>query len=181
MSRIPAISLESASGKAHDLLTAVKGQLGSVPNIFKTMAQSPTVLEAYLNFNATLGHGSLPNTLGEQIAVTVAGSNQCDYCASAHTALGKIAGVASDELQRNLSGHSNDAKTQAALNFCLEIINKRGGIDDASLNAVRSAGYNDAEILEMIAHIAINTFTNYFNRVAETEIDFRSVSTANVT
>ena len=180
MPRIQAIPLESATGKAHDLLTAVKDQLGGVPNIFQTMAQSPTVLEAYLNFNTTLSQGDLPSEIVEQIAITVAGKNQCDYCASVHTTLGQDAGIASDELHRNLSGNSADSKTQSVLIFCREIIENRGDVDDSSLNALRTAGYSDSQILEIIAHIAVNTFTNYFNRVAQTTVDFQLTSTANI-
>lgn len=179
MPAIPALTLDSSTGQAHELLNAVKTQLGSVPNIFLTMAQSPTTLKAYLDFNHTLSQGSLAKQLVEQIAVAVAGINQCDYCASAHTALGKGTGLDKDELASNLRGQSQDSKTQAALTFCRETIEKRGNIDSNSLDAIRSAGYSDGDILEIIAHVALNTFTNYFNRIAQTEIDFPKVSTAN--
>ena len=178
MQRIKAISLEASTGKAHDLLSAVNNHFGKVPMIFQTMAQSPTVLEAYLGFNSTLTKGDLSHKLAEQIAVSVANQNHCDYCASAHTALGKGAGLSADELNDNLEGRSSDTKTQAVLNFCNTLVENRGDVEDVTLNEIRAAGFSDGQILEMIAHVALNTFTNYFNLVAQTEIDFDKVSTA---
>lgn len=177
MSRIQALNLETATGKAKDLLTTVKKQLGGVPNIFSTMAQSPVVLEAFLNFNTALGQGTLAPSLREQIALTVAGKNECDYCASAHTTLGKGTGLAEQELKLNLEGDSENQQTLAALRFVQTVIENRGGVSNADLDAVRGSGYGDDEIIEIIAHIAANTFTNYFNRIAQTEIDFPVVST----
>lgn len=180
MARIEAINPEQATGKANDLLNAVKSQMGGVPNIFSTLAKSPTSLEAFLNFNASLGQGVLSPALREQIALTVAGRNQCDYCASAHTLLGKDAGIDEDELKRNLSGSSTDEKTNTVLEFSKKVVEQRGGISDADFNVLREAGFDDESIIEIIAHIAINTFTNYFNRIAQTEIDFPVVQTNNV-
>jgi len=180
MTRIEPVVQETVEGKSQDLLNAVDKQMGGVPNIFLTLAQSPAVLEGYLNFNAALGQGVLTPALRDQIALTVAGKNGCDYCASAHTLLGKGAGVSAEELQHNLIGHSDDAKTQAALRFSALVVENRGDVDDEHLNDLRNAGYGDDEIIEIIAHIAVNTFTNYFNQIAQTEIDFPVVSTANV-
>ncbi len=180
MPRIEPVNPEQTTGKANELLSAVKSQMGSVPNIFNTLAQSPVALEAFLNFNTALGQGVLTPAVREQIALTVAGKNQCDYCASAHTLLGKGAGVDEEELARNLNGSSTDEKTNAVLTFSQKIVDQRGGISDDDFNALRNAGYSDDAIIEIIAHIAINTFTNYFNRIAQTEIDFPVVSTTNV-
>lgn len=179
MARIEAVNPEQTTGKANELLNTVKAQMGGVPNIFSTMAQSPVALEAFLNFNTALGSGVLTPAVREQIALTVAGKNQCDYCASAHTLLGKGAGIEEDELQRNLNGSSIDKKTNAVLAFSQKVVDQRGGISDDDFNALRNAGYGDDAIIEIIAHIAINTFTNYFNRIAQTEIDFPVVNTNN--
>ncbi len=180
MARINAVNPEQATGKAKDLLDSVKSQMGGVPNIFSTLAQSPVALEAFLNFNTALGQGVLPASLREQIALTVAGKNQCDYCASAHTLLGKGAGINEEELEKNLHGTSDNENTHAVLNFTQKVVDNRGGISDADVDELRNAGYGDGAIIEIIAHIAINTFTNYFNRIAQTEIDFPVVNTNNV-
>lgn len=177
MPRIQPIDHATATGEAKTVLDGVKGAMGAVPNILATFAQSPKVLEGFLAFNTALGQGKLSPRLREQIAVAMAGANTCDYCASAHTALGKGAGVSKDELVRNLRGQSADAKTQAALSFVRKVVVERGHVADADVHALREAGYGDGEIVEIVAHIGLNTFTNYFNHIAETEIDFPVVRT----
>lgn len=176
MVRIKPIDPSTATGRTAELLNAVKKQLGAVPNIFKGFAQSPAVLESYLAQNKALAGGKLRPKLREQIAVAIAGANQCNYCASAHTLLGKNAGVQEDELAANLKGQSEDNRTQAALSFVREIVESRGHIADTDLQAVRDAGFSEAEIVEMIAHVGLNIFTNYFNHIAGTEVDFPLVN-----
>lgn len=172
--------VETPEGKAADLFTAIKGQLGMVPNIFKAFAHSPAVLEAYLQQSGTLATGALSAELREQIAVVTAGANACDYCASAHTLLGKNAGVSVEELAKNLRGESADAKTQAVLSFAKEIVTSQGRPQEATLAAVRNAGFSEAEVVEVIAHVCMNIFTNYFNHIAGTAIDFPLVSTGEI-
>lgn len=172
MPRISPVDHKTTSGDTKQLLDAVKAQLGIVPNIFATMVQSPKALEGFLAFNAALGQGRLPAQLREQIALTVAGANSCDYCASAHTALGKGAGVAVDELGRNLRGQSQDDKTQAALSFVTKVVEQRGQVGDGDLATLRSAGFGEGDIVEIVTHVGVNIFTNYFNHIAGTEIDF---------
>jgi len=172
MSRIPPVDHAAASGEAKELLDGVKGALGVVPNIFATMVQSPKVLEGFLALNSALGQGQLSAQLREQIALTVAGANGCDYCASAHTALGKGAGLGGQDLADSLRGRSGDAKTQAALTFAATVVSQRGRVGDADVQALRSAGYADGEIIEIVTHVGVNLFTNYFNHIVDTEIDF---------
>lgn len=172
MPRIQPIDPTNAQGQAKTLLDAVQKKLGITPNMMRTMAHSPAVLQSYLQFGETLGAGSLSAKLREQLATAIAGANRCGYCASAHTAIGQMLKVDKAELERNLNGESSDAKTQAALTFARSIVNKRGWISDAEFKAVRDAGYSDAEVSEIIAAVALNTFTNYFNHIAKTEIDF---------
>jgi uncharacterized peroxidase-related enzyme len=177
MTRIKPIETSKAKGKTRELLNAVDNQMGVVPNIFKGFAQSAAALQFYLNQTKALSAGVLDPKLREQIAVTMAGINQCDYCASAHTFLGKKAGVPASELALNLDGRSGDAKTDAALRFAGAVAEARGRVDDEDLQNVRDAGFSEAEIVEIIAHVAMNIFTNYFNNVANTEIDFPLVAT----
>jgi uncharacterized peroxidase-related enzyme len=172
MPRIRPVDTASATGETKAVLDAVKAQIGAVPNILATFAQSPQVLEGYLAMSDALGRGVLPAPLREQIAVAIAGANACDYCASAHTALGKRAGVDRAELARNLSGLSEDARVQAALYFVSKVVAERGHVSDADVQALRDAEFGDAEIVEIVAHVGVNMFTNYFNHIAGTEIDF---------
>lgn len=168
---------QNPSPKAQAQLEAVKKMLGSTPNIFTSMAHSPAVLGFYLGASGALAETSISGALREQIALTVAGANACDYCASAHTALGKMQKVNEGELALNLDSKSGDAKTQAAMTFARKIVDLRGHVSDADVNAVRAAGYTDAQVLEIVAVIAINIFTNYFNHIVGTDIDFPLVTT----
>jgi uncharacterized peroxidase-related enzyme len=177
MPRIEPVQPAQAPGKTRQLFEGVQNALGMVPNMMKTMGQSPAVLAAYLGFNQALS-GTLDAGLREQIALAVAGANRCDYCASAHTLLGANAGVEPDELSRNLRGQSVDAKVYAAIQFAQAVVAQRGRVTDADLEVVRSAGYDQAQVVEIVALVALNTFTNYFNHVAETEIDFPVVDTS---
>jgi len=173
MQRIKAI--KPTEGKAKELLDGVKKAMGATPNIFTTFANAPAALEAYINFNTTLSTGVLDKQLREQLAVTVAGFNGCNYCASAHIFLGGKAGVDKDELVANSKGHSSDSKTQSAISFAHALLIKRGKVSDDDLENVRAAGFSDEEIVEILAHVALNTFTNYFNETALTAIDFPEV------
>ena len=164
----------SNPGEAADVVAAVKQKMGSVPNILATMAQSPAALQAYLAFGGALDGASLSAEVREQIALTVAGVNACDYCASAHTFIAKSLGVSAEEAGQNLNGQATDPKTAAMLAFAGEAVRNRATFADnaKALNELRSAGVSDAEIVEIIAVIALNIFTNYFNHLAGTEVDF---------
>ncbi len=177
MPRIQPVEHASASGEAKDLLDGVQSALGIVPNIFATLVHSPKVLEGFLSLNSALGQGLLPAALREQIALTIAGANGCDYCASAHTAIGKGAGVSAEELASSLEGQSSDAKTQAALGFVRKAVAARGWVDNDDVQALRDAGFSDGEVVEIVAHIGVNLLTNYFNHIVGTDIDFPVVRT----
>jgi uncharacterized peroxidase-related enzyme len=175
MSRINVINHDTATGKTKELLDTVQKKIGMTPNLMKTMANSPAVLEAYLNFSSTLG-GTLNAKLREQIAVLSAEENGCGYCLSAHTAIGKSAGLNETEILSAREANSTDAKSNAALKFAKAILTKRGAVSDTDLQAVKDAGFGEGEIAEIVANVALNVFTNYFNEVAQTEIDFPKVS-----
>lgn len=169
--------VKNPEGKAADLLGNVKAAMGSTPNIFTTFANAPAALEGYLSLNGALGGGKLEGKLRESLALTIAGFNGCDYCASAHTFLGDKAGLDKDELQSNLKGQSSNSKTQAALTFATKILETRGHPVQSDLDSVHDAGFSDEEAIEILAHVALNTFTNYFNEAFAVEIDFPVVST----
>ncbi len=172
MARLNTVDPTRAEGKAKTLLDAVKSKMGVVPNLTKVMANSPAVLEAYLGFAGALAGGALPAKLKELLALDVGQANGCEYCLSAHSLLGKRAGLTDDQIISGRKGTSEDPKTAAALSFARKLIAARGRATDADLAAVRDAGYTDGEIAEIVGHVALNTLTNYLNNVAETEIDF---------
>jgi uncharacterized peroxidase-related enzyme len=174
MQRIPAINPETAEGKAKELLDGVKAKLGFVPNFLATMAHSPVVLQAYLNFSGTLG-SSLNAKLREQISLTTAEINGCRYCASAHTAIGKASGLDEAAILNARRAASDDAKADAALKFASALTVHRGKVSEDELEAIKNAGYTEKEISEIVANVALNIFTNYFNETAAPEIDFPAI------
>ena len=178
MSRLTAIEPNSTTGKTKQLFDAVKGKLGLVPNMARVMANSPAVLEAYLGFSGALGAGSLDAELRQQIALMTAQANHCDYCLSAHTAIGKMVGLTETQLLDSREGHGTTARATAALAFAKQVLDGKGQISEGDLQAVREAGFSDGDIAEIIAHVALNVLTNYFNIAAQTEIDFPKVSFA---
>lgn len=178
MTRIPTPnSIDDAPARARPLLEAVQKQLGSVPNMFRLIANSPAGLEGYLGLNGALGKGALDARTRERIALAVAEINGCTYCLSAHTYLGKnMAKLDDAELARNRDGASDDAKASAALRFATKLVRERGHVGDADVAAVKAAGYDDAQIVEIIAHVALNTLTNYVNSALGTVVDFPEVA-----
>ena len=174
MSRIEPIKHEESTGKAKELLDGVTAKLGMTPNLMTTMAHSPAVLEAYLNFSGTLG-ATLNAKLREQISLVTAEENGCGYCASAHTALGKMAGLTAEETVAARQGNGTDAKADAALKFAKAILEKRGKTSDEDLQTVKNAGFTSGEIAEIVANVALNIFTNYFNETAQTTVDFPAI------
>jgi uncharacterized peroxidase-related enzyme len=176
MTRIAAIPTIDASPEAsRPLLAAVKQQLGTVPNLFRVVGNSPAALEGYLGLNGALGKGAIDAKTRERIALRVAEINGCDYCLSAHTFLGKLAKLDDAEIAAGREGRSADAKAEAALRFVTEIVRTQGHVSDAVLAEARAAGYSDAQLVEVVAHVALNTLTNYVNSVAGTEVDFPRV------
>ena len=175
MSRIQPVDYESTNGKVKELLDVVTAKLGRAPNMIKTMAQSSAVLEAYLNFSEALAGGKLDARLREQIALISAEINGCGYCASAHTAIGKMVGLSGEAILAARRGHSSNAKTDAALRFARTVIVNRGQVSEADVKTLQDAGFSAGEIGEIVANVALNIFTNYFNEIAETEIDFPKV------
>jgi len=176
MTRLSPIDPSTATGRAKDLLDGIQASIGVTPNLLRTMAQSPAVLEAYLTLSKTLSTGTFSAALQEQLALAIAGENHCNYCASAHALKGHMEGVDENELAANLQGNSSDPQTQAILTLAQAIVTKRGFISDQDLAEARLAGVSDAEVSEVVAGVALNTFSNYFNHVAQTEIDFPFVS-----
>ena len=174
--RIPSISPAVATGNVKEMLGAVKEKLGMVPNTFQVMANSEVVLEGYLGLMGTLDKGSLPFETRNQISIAVSEINKCAYCLSAFTAIGKGAGVSDQALDMCRVAGSEDPKVDAALKFTRAVMQARGAVTDEDVEKVRSAGYTNAEIQEIVANVALYSFINYINLVAHTEIDFPLVT-----
>lgn len=172
MQRIQAIEENMANGRVKDIYQEVKSNLGTVPNMIKTMANAPVVAEAYLNFWNLLGQGVLSEQLKEQIALHVSESNGCSYCVSAHCALSKGAGLRDEEVRDGRLGQSPDVKTHTALHFAGRILETRGAVTTEEVTEMSNAGYTDEEITEIIALVVFTIFSNYFNSAVGTINDF---------
>ena len=175
MTRIAPVNRANAEPGTEKLLQGIEKKMGGVPNILATMANSTATAGAYLGMSQALAGGELGPRIREQIALSVGELNGCEYCVSAHTMLGKNAGLNDYELDLARRGRADDARTDAALRFARQIVDVRGHVSDEALADVRSAGFSEGEITEIIANVALNLFTNYFNHVADTAIDFPKV------
>ncbi|MEP7353227.1 MAG: carboxymuconolactone decarboxylase family protein [Acidobacteriota bacterium] len=175
MQRIAAVNAAEATGKTRQLLDGVQAKLGMTPNLMKTLAAAPAALEAYLHFGASLSTGTLDAKFREQLSLAVAQANSCEYCLSAHSAIGKMVGLKPEEILASREAHAADAKRNAGLQFAQAVVVQRGEVSDQTVADVKAAGYSDGEIAEIIANVAINIFTNYFNHVARTDVDFTRV------
>lgn len=177
-SRIPTpATIDASPAASHDLLKAVEKQLGSVPNLFRIVGNSPAALEGFLGLSGALGKGKLDARTRARLALVVADLNGCGYCLAAHTYLGKnLAKLPDEELAANQRAESSDPKASAALAFAAKIVRARGHVAASDIAAVKAAGYGDAEIVEIILHVALNTLTNYVNSALGTEVDFPVVA-----
>lgn len=177
MNRLQALNPETTTGKSKELFNGVQAKLGTVPNMMKTMGASPAVLEGYLNLSGALSKGSLGAKMGELLALAVSQENNCDYCLAAHTYIGEnLVKIDGQSLEAARKAQNEDAKTQAGLEFAKTLISKQGRVSDADVQAVKDAGFSEGEIGEIVGHVALNVFTNYFNNTAQTTVDFPTVA-----
>jgi len=179
MARINLVDPAAASGEAAPLLKSIHGAFGVTPNMFRAVANSPAALKSMWGAFGALGAGTLGARLGEQIAVAIADRNACQYCLSAHTVLGQKAGASAQEMADAQAGRSSDPKTQAAIAFALKVVENRAQVSDADVRALREAGFDDEAIAEIMAHVALNLFTNYVNVAFNVPLDFPAVRLRN--
>lgn len=175
MKRLDNIDPNTADGKTKEMFQAVNSSLGMVPNMMRTMANSPVVLDGYLSFSKALSSGMLSPQLRELIALAVAEANACGYCVAAHTAIGGSVGIGAETMLAAREQSVEDVRISAAIMFANQLLNGRGDIDEEAFRAIKDTGYSDGEIAEIVANVAINIFTNYFNKAVGTEIDFPNV------
>jgi len=175
MNRVPLIDRSDTSAERKALLDEIHGAFGATPNMFRAVANSPAALRSMWGSFGALGGGTLGARLGEQIAVAVADRNGCAYCLAAHTVLGQKAGASADEMAAAQLGESADGKTQAALRFALKVVAERGQVGSADVQTLRDAGFGDEAIVEILAHVALNLFTNYVNLALAVPVDFPAV------
>jgi uncharacterized peroxidase-related enzyme len=165
-----------APAASASLLAQIHQAFGATPNMFKAVANSPAALQSMWAAFGALSKGTLGARLGEQIAVAIANRNSCEYCLAAHTMLGQKAGASAAEMQAAQTGQSRDARTAAALGFALKVVDLRAQVTDADVTTLREAGFGDEQIVEIMAHVALNLFTNYINVALDIPVDFPKVA-----
>lgn len=175
MARVNLVEPTTATGEAAVLLKEISQAFGVTPNMFRAVANAPAALKSMWGAFGALGQGQIGPKLGEQIAVAVADRNDCQYCLSAHTALGRKAGATAEEMAEAQAGRSADPRTAAALAFALKVVENRAQVSDADVQRLRDAGFDDGEIVEILAHVALNLFTNYVNVAFDVPLDFPAV------
>jgi len=179
MTRLTMPAAEDAPEASRPTLAAVAGQLGWTPNFFRVLANSPAALSAHAASGQALGR-ALDLKMRERIALVTAAVNGCDYCAAAHGFTGhKFAKLSLDDIEMARAGEAEDARVEAALHFAREVAQRRGKVSDDDITTVEAAGWSDAQIVEIVAVVAENFFTNLLNNVAQTDVDFPAFEEAN--
>jgi len=172
MNRVPLIDRMHTTPERQAVLDEIHAAFGATPAMFRAVAQSPAALRSMWGSFQALGGGTLGARLGEQIAVAVADRNACGYCLAAHTMLGQKAGASAAEMAAAQGGESSDPQTRAALRFALRVVDAHGQVGGADVQALRDAGFSDEAVVEIIAHVALNLFTNYINLALDVPVDF---------
>ena len=175
MSRV-SIQPQAVPAASQPLLDQIQQAFGATPNMFKAVSNSPAALQSMWGFFGALGKGTLGARLGEQLAVAIANANRCEYCLAAHTVLGQNAGATGADMAAAQVGRSDDPRTAAALAFGLTVVGQRAQVDDADFTNLRTAGFDDGQIVEIMAHVALNLFTNYINVALDVPVDFPRVA-----
>lgn len=175
MGRIPIVKYENATPEQKEVFDQIKKKLGRIPNIYAGVGNSPVMLKALMDLGGTLKGGVLNAKEIEAIALIAAEVNDCYYCAAAHTAIAKMAGVSDPEILRFRAADSEDKKVKALAALTAEIVKTDGRPSDAKLDAFFAAGYDTRALVEVIGFVALNIFTNYFNHIADTPVDFPEV------
>lgn len=179
MARLPIIDPTTATGNAKGLLDTVQSQLGTTPNFIRVLANSPKALEGFLGLYGAAGAFELDKATQERIALAIAEGNGCQYCVSAHTAIGSQAGLSSDEMRLNRKGTSADTKAAATVAFAKALNENMGDVTTAEFDAAQAVGLTDGEIVEVIAVVALNVFTNLLGKATRVDIDFPKVPLLN--
>lgn len=175
MSRINTVNYENANAEQTVLLDELNKNLGTVPNFLKVFANSPAALNAFLGLHTITNEGSLDSQTRERIALALAEQNGCQYCVSAHTAIGRKAGLDNTEIESNRNGSSQDEKAAIAVQFAKDLVEYKGEVTNVELAKVRNAGYSDSDIVEIITHVGMNFLTNVLAKAGHIEIDFPKV------
>jgi uncharacterized peroxidase-related enzyme len=176
MSRLAIPAIDEAPAASRPMLQAATERFDRLPNMVRLLAVSPAALQGYLGLLNALDGGTLGTQTSARIALAVAEEIGCEYCLSLHTDRARSqTGLDDAEITANRSGASNDPLAEVAVYFAAKLVRTRGGVGDSDIRALKEAGYDDAQIIEIVLHVGLNTLTGYLNKVADTEIDFPAI------
>ncbi|WP_050421879.1 carboxymuconolactone decarboxylase family protein [Bradyrhizobium tropiciagri] len=178
MSRLSVPNLETDTGPSGQIYAQIKKAAGSVPNAYAAIAaHGPAALKAMVAADAVLTGGSLSKRDREIIKLVISAVGGCDYCVAAHSHFAKLAGVKVDALKQIRDGEpTGDAKYDVLINFVRKLAQSSGTVSDEDFAAIKAAGYSDAQLVEISLAFATIVFTNVFNRINDTDIDFPAVA-----
>lgn len=171
MQRLRSIDPQPAVGRTRQLLDQVNQTLGSIPNTIRVMANSPAVLDSFLQFHTAMSQAGIGASLHHQVKLATSETNECHYCTSILSTVAPTAGLSADDILAARVRQSEDQRSKAALAFAHDVLESRGKVDDSQLAAVRKAGFDDGEIVEITASVVLGCLTNFLNNVADTQLD----------
>ncbi len=175
MSRVPLVDPSTTDGQRRASLDRIGVAFGTVPAMFRAVANSPAALQSMWGAFGAFSTGALGAALSEQIAVAVADRSKCHYCLAAHTALGLKAGLSKQQMRAAQGTDADDPRVRALLTFAVELVDRRGAVEADDIQRLRDHGWSDAEIVETIAQVALNLFTNYISIALDVPVDFPAV------
>ncbi len=172
MKNLEVLNRDQVAPETQEIFDGLKTKIGMVPNLYATTANSHYGLLALLQLGETLKKGNLTNKEVEAVALAVGQANNCGYCLSAHTTIGKMLGFSEEQTVEIRQGTIEDNKLQALSKLAREITETRGFPSQQAISDFFSAGYSKGALVDVIGLVALNTYTNYINHIADTEIDF---------
>jgi uncharacterized peroxidase-related enzyme len=172
MSYLPALPRTAVDAATGAKLDAIEKKLGVLPNMFRTFANAPVTLDAYLQLSELAGRSRLDARARERIALVVGESNDCGYCVAAHSVIGASVGLTAAQVAQARHGQAEGPRDAALLQLARRIVETRGHVPTTELDAFKAAGFDDGAILEVLLVVMLNVFTNYTNHIARTDLDF---------
>ncbi len=172
MKRFQPVHSENTHKRSREILQSVEKRLGMTPRYLQAMAISPAALDAYNGVSCALENGVLPARLRQQVALAVSQTNNCPYCLAAHRAIGRSVGLNEDDIADSRKGISPDSKVAVVLSFVRSMVAGPGRVKESDLALLFQTGYSEEEVIEIVANVALTVFGNYFNLMANPDIDF---------
>ncbi|MDX1442415.1 MAG: carboxymuconolactone decarboxylase family protein [Gammaproteobacteria bacterium] len=173
MNILKPMDINDAPSESRETMTDIQNGMGFLPNLFGVMAHSPSTVKAYAKLDALFDHSSLDAIERQVVLMTASRLNDCGYCMAAHTGGAKSAGMDKDKIEALRKGEriEGDDKLEALRRFTADVVEKRGWVEDDAVKAFLDAGYEEAQVLDVILGVTMKTLSNYTNHIAGTPLD----------